>query len=230
MAPARKASRAGRPPGVSTGADGLTATQRYVLASIEESVRTRGYPPSLREIGAYAGLESTSSVTHQLRNLERMGLIHRDPHRARSYTVSALQPAQKAASGNRPAGEVDAVEIPLLGRIAAGPPLLAEESAEDTLILPRQIVGTGELFALTVSGDSMTGAHIRNGDIVVIRAQAQAEHGEIVAALLDGAATVKRIRRQDAQTWLVAENPNYPPIDATHAAILGKVVCVLRTL
>ncbi|TLQ39393.1 transcriptional repressor LexA [Streptomyces marianii] len=228
--------RTGRPPGIRTGADGLTERQRRVLDFITESVNQRGYPPSMREIGQAVGLSSTSSVAHQLTVLEKKGCLRRDPHRPRSYalarkpepdsndeTVEGL--AQRAQS---PAA---AVEAPLVGRIAAGTPITAEQHVDDVLTLPRQLVGSGDLFVLTVVGDSMSGdGSILDGDLVVVRAQQTAEQGAIVAAMLDGEATVKRLKRDGADTWLVADNKSYEPINGNGAAILGKVVAVLRSL
>ncbi|MEU6355201.1 transcriptional repressor LexA [Streptomyces sp. NPDC047072] len=226
----------GRPPGIRPGADGLTVRQRKVLACITDSVSQRGYPPSMREIGQAVNLSSTSSVAHQLLALEKKGFLRRDPHRPRAYALvqdaepdpsdgdieGAAQEAEKAAA---------VVEAPLLGRIAAGIPITAEQQVDDILTLPRRLVGSGDLFVLTVVGDSMAGdGSILDGDLVVVRAQPTAEQGAIVAAMLDGEATVKRLKHDGTDTWLMPDNKNYEPIHGNDATILGKVVTVLRSL
>jgi repressor LexA len=207
----------------------LTVRQRRVLDVIRAAIDARGYPPSMREIGERAGLSSPSSVAHQLRTLEAKGYIRRDPHRPRALEV--LAPAEDLA----PVDETDSREsrpdpefVPVLGRIAAGGPILAEQSVEEVFPLPRQIVGEGTLFLLRVVGDSMIEAAICDGDWVVVRQQPSAENGEIVAALLDGEATVKTFKRKDGHLWLLPHNPAYDPIDGDHAQILGKVTAVLR--
>jgi repressor LexA len=219
-APARR----GRPPGSRTAQGELTDRQSAIVRYITETVDRQGYPPSMREIGKAVDLASTSSVAHQLMALERKGILYRDPHRPRAYRV---RPSWAPALGGRSAAPVD---VPLVGRIAAGTPLLAEEMVEDVYSLPRQVVGEGDLFALTVSGDSMIDAAICDGDIVTVRRQDSADHGDIVAALLDDEATVKVLRRQDGQVWLMPRNPSYEPIRGDQAQILGKVVGVLRLL
>ncbi|MEV6676386.1 transcriptional repressor LexA [Streptomyces erythrochromogenes] len=230
--------RAGRPPGgVRTGADGLTDRQRKVLDCIADSVHTRGYPPSMREIGQAVGLTSTSSVSHQLNALERKGFVSKDPHRPRTYApvrAAALPPADDgpdAAGTHHPASTAPLAEVPLVGRIAAGTPITADEQVDQILPLPRQVVGHGELFALTVTGHSMAGdGHILDGDVVIVRRQPTAEPGSIVAAMLDGEATVKRLRREGFNVWLDPDNTAYEPILGNQASILGKVVAVMRGL
>ncbi|MFJ1610884.1 transcriptional repressor LexA [Streptomyces sp. NPDC088253] len=217
-------ARQGRPPGPRTAEGKLTSRQSAIVRYITESVDRRGYPPSMREIGQAVKLASTSSVAHQLMALERKGVLYRDPHRPRAYRV---RPTWAPDLGSRSAAPVD---VPLVGRIAAGAPLLAEEMIEDVYSLPRQVVGEGDLFALTVSGDSMIDAAICDGDIVTVRRQDSADHGDIVAALLDDEATVKVLRRQDGRVWLMPRNPLYSPIPGDEAQILGKVVGVLRLL
>ncbi|MEU2281622.1 transcriptional repressor LexA [Streptomyces sp. NPDC013178] len=219
-APARR----GRPPGPRTAEGELTPRQAAIVSYITERVDRQGYPPSMREIGQAVDLASTSSVAHQLTALERKGVLYRDPHRPRAYRV---RPSWAPDLGNRSETPVD---VPLVGRIAAGAPLLAEQMVEDVYCMPRQVVGEGELFALTVSGDSMIGAAICDGDIVTIKRQDSADHGDIVAALLEDEATVKVLRRQDGQVWLMPRNPAYEPIPGDRAQILGKVVGVLRVL
>ncbi|MEU0213927.1 transcriptional repressor LexA [Streptomyces sp. NPDC006265] len=221
-------TRPGRPPGIRQGPDGLTDRQRTIVDCIARSVADRGYPPSMREIGQAVGLKSTSSVAHQLLALERKGALRRDPHRPRAYCLPI-----KASDGEYewPEGEYAAAEVPLVGRIAAGPPMLAEEMVEDTYVMPRQLVGDGELFALKVSGESMIEAAICDGDVVTVRRQQVAEPGDIVAAMLDGEATVKRFQRDAAgHAWLVAHNPRFQPLAADDAVILGRVVAVMRTV
>ncbi|MFI7359616.1 transcriptional repressor LexA [Streptomyces avidinii] len=222
-------ARPGRPPGVtSPGPDGLTTRQAAIVSFIEQAVARQGYPPSMREIGQGVHLRSTSSVSHQLMALERKGVLYRDPHRPRAYRVRRGQPADR--SGTLAGTAPEAVQVPLVGRIAAGAPILAEEVVEDLLTLPRHLVGEGELFALKVVGDSMIDAAICDGDIVTIRRQDSADHGDIVAAMLDGEATVKRLRRENGQVWLMPHNTAYQPLPGDGATILGKVVAVLRAL
>jgi repressor LexA len=222
------ANRAGRPPGIVTGPDGLTTRQAAIVDFIERTVARQGYPPSMREIGAAVHLKSTSSVAHQLMALERKGILYRDPHRPRAYRV---RPHRETGFDRTPTGTApETTDVPLVGQIAAGAPILAEEFVEDVLSLPRRLVGEGQLFALKVRGDSMIDAAICDGDIVTVRRQDSADHGDIVAALLDGEATVKRLRREGGHAWLVPHNPAYAPLPADGAAILGKVVAVLRSL
>jgi repressor LexA len=209
---------------------GLTPRQQRVLTVIRDSIERRGYPPSMREIGERVGLTSSSSVAHQLRVLEEKGFLKRDPNRPRALSV--FNPDE--ASGVDETGVGDAMPaatyVPVLGRIAAGGPILAEERVEEILPLPRSLVGEGTLFTLEVAGDSMIDAAICNGDYVVVRQQPTAENGEVVAALLDGEATVKTFQRRDGKVWLMPHNAAYDPIDGTDATILGKVTAVLRRM
>ncbi|MDN4483984.1 transcriptional repressor LexA [Demequina lignilytica] len=220
-------------------ATGLTTRQRAVVDFIRATVADRGYPPTLREIGEAVGLTSPSSVKHQLVALEAKGVLRRDPHRPRAIEVvlpgdeplETAPPAADEAPTPLPATASSAdhmATVPLVGRIAAGGPILADQEVEDVFSLPRQLTGEGELFMLNVSGDSMIDAAICDGDWVVVRRQQSAENGDIVAALLDDEATVKTFRRRDGQVWLMPHNPAYTPIDGTHARIMGKVVSVLR--
>ena len=160
--------------------------------------------------------------------LETKAHLRRDPHRPRSYVPpgSTHHRAESAPPQTAP----EAVDVPLLGRIAAGTPILAEQEVLDVLMLPRQLVGGGELFVLKVTGDSMVDAHIADGDQVVIRIQPDAETGDIVAAMIDGAATVKRLRKDGSDLWLMPENRAYQPICGREAVILGKVTAVMRRL
>jgi repressor LexA len=226
-----------------TDADGLTLRQRRILEVIKDTVERRGYPPSIREMGDAVGLASSSSVAHQLKMLEAKGFLRRDPNRPRALEV-LLPGEQRAASRRLPlsgrtssddeTGIGDAfpepVHVPVLGRIAAGGPILAEESIEDVFALPRQLIGEGRMFLLAVRGDSMIEAAICDGDWVVVRQQPTANNGDIVAALLDDEATVKTFKRTGDQVWLIPHNPAYDPIDGNHATILGKVVAVLRRI
>ncbi len=209
---------------------GLTARQRRILTVIRELVEDRGYPPSMREIGESVGLTSSSSVSHQLRALEHKGYLRRDPNRPRALEVISPDavPESFAADYEAATGSPPPAYVPMLGRIAAGGPILAEQSVEDVMPLPRQLVGEGNLFLLHVQGDSMIDVAICNGDWVVIRQQPVAEQGEIVAAMLDGEATVKTFSKKDGHVWLMPHNPAYDPINGDDATILGKVVAVLR--
>jgi repressor LexA len=205
-----------------------------VLEVIRDSIERRGYPPSVREIGEAVGLSSASSVAHQLSVLQKKGWLRRDPNRPRALDVrlpgdssrTAPAPAQLAGTGETPMPVPS--YVPLVGRIAAGGPVLAEQAVEDVFPLPRELVGEGTLFMLKVAGDSMVEAAICDGDWVVVRQQPTAENGEIVAAMIDGEATVKTYKRRDGHVWLQPHNPAYEPINGDEATILGRVVTVLR--
>ncbi len=235
-APATETDGADSP---ATGAD-LTVRQRKVLEVIRTSVSERGYPPSIREIGDAVGLTSTSSVAHQLRALERKGYLRRDPNRPRAVDVRGLdETALRAAAGEvaqlRPlesesAGQPVPTYVPVLGRIAAGGPILAEQAVEDVFPLPRELVGEGSLFLLKVVGESMVDAAICDGDWVVVRQQNVADNGDIVAAMIEGEATVKTFKRAGKQVWLLPHNPLFQPIPGNDAQILGKVVTVIRKI
>jgi repressor LexA len=213
--------------------DGLTQRQRRVLEVIRDSIERRGYPPSVREIGEAVGLSSASSVAHQLSVLQKKGWLRRDPNRPRALDVRLpgdsphFAAASELAAGAETAGSAPTY-VPLVGRIAAGGPVLAEQAVEDVFPLPRELVGEGTLFMLKVVGDSMVDAAICDGDWVVVRQQPNAENGEIVAAMIDGEATVKTYKRRDGHVWLMPHNPAYTPIPGDDAAILGKVTAVLR--
>jgi repressor LexA len=212
-------------------ATGLTPRQRRVLAVIRDSVQERGYPPSMREIGASVGLTSTSSVAHQLRALEGKGFIRRDLNRPRALEV-LLPESQVTPDTGDLTGVGDAlphpVMVPVVGRIAAGNPILAEERTEEIFPLPKQLVGDGTLFLLQVSGESMIDAAICDGDYVVVRQQQDAENGEMVAAMIGDEATVKVFQKKSGKVWLLPRNPAFEPINGKEAVILGKVVTVLR--
>ncbi|MEV5407351.1 transcriptional repressor LexA [Thermopolyspora sp. NPDC052614] len=214
---------------------GLTPRQRKILEVIRDSVQRRGYPPSMREIGEAVQLTSTSSVSHQLTALQRKGYLRRDPHRPRALEVRL--PGEPVLWVDPDAGTEEpginrptAAYVPLVGRIAAGGPILAEERVEDVFALPKQLVGEGTLFLLQVAGDSMIEAAIADGDWVVVRQQPVADNGDIVAAMIDGEATVKTFKRKDGHVWLVPQNSSYDPIPGDEATVLGRVVAVLRRL
>jgi repressor LexA len=275
---------------IDSGADSrppLTARQLRILAVIEESVRSKGYPPTVREIGAAVGLVSPSSVSYQLGVLEKHGLLRREPNNSRAVELRRPLPPPTDAESRTDAGPMSGpgltgagpmsgpglagggvtsgagltgagvtsdlgsagatgsgqgpgsgqevafgrlVTVPILGAIAAGAPILAEEHIEDHLTVSAGMVGGGTLFALNVKGDSMVDAAICDGDVVVVRRQPVAETGEIVAAMIGDEATVKVFRRREGHAELLPRNPAYQPIPADDAVILGKVVCVLRRL
>ncbi|WP_129659975.1 transcriptional repressor LexA [Rothia halotolerans] len=229
----------------------LTERQARILRAISSSIAAHGYPPSMREIGDVVGLSSLSSVTHQLSRLEALGYIRRDPKRPRAIEVLCEPEAAEPASGAGPVADSEPADaqgaevvellpapeggeavtrVPLVGSIAAGMPITAEQHIEDVVSLPRQLVGQGELFMLAVRGDSMVEAAICDGDWVVVRQQSTAENGDIVAALLNDEATVKTFRQRDGHTWLLPQNRQYEPILGDHASIMGKVVSVLRSV
>ncbi|BBY88394.1 SOS-response transcriptional repressor, LexA [Mycolicibacterium tokaiense] len=210
----------------------LTERQRTILEVIRTSVTTRGYPPSIREIGDAVGLTSTSSVAHQLRTLERKGYLRRDPNRPRAVDVRGADDAAAAVVTDVAGSDAlpEPTFVPVLGRIAAGGPILAEQAVEDVFPLPRELVGEGSLFLLKVVGESMVDAAICDGDWVVVRQQNVADNGDIVAAMIDGEATVKTFKRTSGQVWLMPHNPAFDPIPGNDAAILGKVVTVIRKI
>lgn len=224
------------------GPDRLTPRQRRVLETIRDSVERRGYPPTMREIGEAVGLASPSSVKHQLTALERKGYLRRDPNRPRAIEVvdpDAFEIARGTTPAFAPADDTPLTDdermpapsyVPLVGRIAAGGPILAEQIVEDVFPLPRQLVGDGELFLLKVAGDSMIDAAICDGDWVVVRRQPVAENGEVVAAMIDGEATVKTFKQSGGHVTLLPQNPAYSPIPGDDAQVLGRVVAVLRSL
>ena len=209
----------------------LTPQQEKIQAFIEYSLDSRGVPPSMREICDNTGLSSTSSVSHQLSQLERAGYIKRHANTARTLEV-LIRLSPEAESSVTPLVIVsdNIVSVPLVGRIAAGIPITAEQHVEDVVGLPRQLVGNGNLFMLKVVGDSMIDAAICDGDWVVVREQATADNGDIVAAMLDEEATVKVFKQRDGHTWLLPQNSAYEPILGDHATVMGKVVTVLRSL
>jgi repressor LexA len=205
----------------------LTDRQRRILDYMRETVDQRGYPPTVREIGEAVGLVSPSSVAYQMGVLEKKGYLRKDPNRPRAVDVrphNEIGLDEESARALRPTPAY----VPVIGRIAAGSPILAEQSIEDVFPLPRELVGEGNLFLLQVKGDSMLDAAICDGDWVVVRQQPNANGGDIVAAMLDGEATVKTFRRRDGHVWLMPQNPAFDPIAGDLATILGRVVAVLR--
>jgi repressor LexA len=200
----------------------ITARQQRILEFIADTVRDRGYPPTVREIGDAVGLTSSSSVHAQLANLERMGLLRKDPTKPRAMTL--------ATGGARATGTA----VPLIGRIAAGAPMLATEQVEDYVSVPADFVRSGAHFALRVTGDSMVEAGILDGDMVVVHAQDSADDGDIVAAVLPGPAedeaTVKRLGHDGPRVMLIPENPSMSPFEMISGRVAGRVVAVLRKL
>lgn len=217
---------------------GLTSRQYRMLMVIRDYIAEYGYPPSMRDLGAAVGLASSSSVSYQLKMLEELGYLRRDPKRPRAMEIRLPELVDSHVDrGDFPAGFDEtgigdalptAINVPVVGQIAAGGPILAEEHVTDVFPLPKQLVGEGTVFLLEVRGDSMVDAAICDGDWVVVRQQSDALNGDIVAALLDDEATVKTFRRTGDQVWLLPHNPAYDPIDGNYATILGKVVAVLR--
>jgi repressor LexA len=202
----------------------LSPRQKLILDAIRSWIDEHGYPPSVREIGEAVQLGSPSSVAYQLKELHKKGYIRRDPNRPRAVDVRGSDEEAQPEPRVRP------VFVPVVGRIAAGGPILAEQSIEDVFPLPRELVGEGTVFLLQVKGDSMINAAICDGDWVVVRQQPDADNGDIVAALLDGEATVKTLRRRDGHAWLMPANDAYQPINGDDASVMGRVVAVLRRL
>ncbi len=221
----------------------LTERQRNIMAAIQNSINKHGFPPSFREIGEAVGLRSPSSVKHQLRTLETKGYIRISANKGRAIEVmnnssNKEENPQFIKSDARSVdismydseAVINSHDVPLVGRIAAGAPITAEQHIEDVMRLPERLTGTGNLFMLEVHGDSMIDAAICDGDYVVVREQHEAVNGDIVAALLDNEATVKTFRNDHGHVWLIPHNPAYSPIDGSHATIMGKVVTVLRKI
>lgn len=216
----------------------LTDRQHKVLEAIRAHVKQYGFAPSFREIGDAAGLKSPSSVKHQLESLENKGYIRMNANKGRALelvddgsqaTTSAVDVMPQPPVVAQEESIIESRNVPLVGRIAAGAPITADQQVEDVMRLPERLTGTGgNLFMLEVHGDSMVDAAICDGDFVVVREQSDAENGDIVAALLDDEATVKTYRKDHGHLWLMPHNPAYSPIDGTHAVIMGKVVTVLR--
>lgn len=199
----------------------LTERQRQILQTIYDQQRASGYPPTVREIGEAVGLSSSCTVQKHLNALEKKGFIKRNPTRSRTIEIVRFPGARH--------GMQRGVDVPLLGTITAGRPILAQEHVEGVFSLPQELVGDGQLFMLRVRGDSMIGRGIHNGDFVVVRQQQTARDGEIVVALLGEEATVKTFYREPDRVRLQPENPTMAPIYCTDLSILGKVVMAIRT-
>ena len=197
----------------------LTERQNKILDYIRYVTKVRNYPPSVREIGEAVGLSSSSTVHNHLNQLERRGLIKRDPSKSR--TVQLVADAEVAEQRR------NAVSVPIVGNVAAGSPILAEQNVEDHILLSSELAKDG-YFLLRVRGDSMVNAGILNDDLVLVRPQHEATNGSIVVALVDGDATVKRFERSDGHVKLIAENPAYEPIVTTNVSLVGQVRGVIR--
>lgn len=214
-------------------AGGLSARQQLLLNTMIEHLDTHGYPPSVRDLQAAVGLASSSSVAYQLNELEKRGFIRKQSGLARGMEILKRADGSPIdltpASNSIPFESENQAAVSLLGEIAAGTGLLAEQNVEATMSLPRELTGFGELFMLKVRGDSMMNAGIFDGDLVVVRQQATATNGDIVAALINGdEATVKTYKKSGNQVWLMPHNPDFAPIDGNEASIMGIVVTVLR--
>jgi len=209
--------------------DSLTEIQTNILQVIMQSKAHRGIIPSMREIAEKVGLSSVASIAYQLDNLAEKGYIRREGNTSRNTEILInIEDWDDAPASENAAPRSASVVIPMVGRIAAGIPLTAEDNIDGYNPLPLDLVGSGELFMLKVVGESMIDASICDGDWVVVRKQNNADNGDIVAAELDGEATVKAFRQRDGKTWLLPRNSAFEPIDGTHAKIMGKVVTVLR--
>jgi len=199
--------------------DQLTERQHKILDYIRYVTKVRNYPPSVREIGEAVGLSSSSTVHNHLNQLERRGLIKRDPSKSR--TVQLVQDAEVDQQRR------NAVSVPIVGHVAAGSPILAEQNIEDHVLLSSDLAKDG-YFMLRVRGDSMINAGILEGDLVLIRPQQEASNGSIVVALVEGEATVKGFERSDGRVKLIAENPAYQPIVSNNVSLVGVVRGVIR--
>ena len=208
-------------PDSAAGEHGLTARQIKILEVIQQGITADGCPPSMRAIAAAAGLSSPASVKYQLEILQEKNFITAHPTRGGVLTVRL--PGEKS--------ELEATkQVPLVGRIAAGGPITAEQNVESTFALPETLVGKGNLYMLQVVGESMIDAAICDGDYVVIREQKDCNNGEIVAAMIDGEATVKTFQRKNGHIWLLPANPAFEPINGDNCEILGKVTAVMRSV
>lgn len=206
----------------------LTAMQQKIYDYIANTVRNQGYPPSVREIGEAVGLKSPSTVHFHIKHLEELGYISKSGRKGRALTLTERAAPAAAAPAPAQEAEIPSGRVPVLGDVAAGSPILAQECIDDYISFDTQ-GRDGEFFALRVRGESMLNAGILPGDLVVVHRQPTAQNGEIVVALLEDEATVKRLSRRGGEVWLLPENENYSPIDGRYASILGKVAAVLRT-
>lgn len=205
----------------------MTRMQQKIYDYIARVTSEQGYPPSVREIGEAVGLKSPSTVHFHLKHMEEMGVLTKGAGKGRALALAG-QPRPQVAPARAPEPEIPAGRVPVVGSVAAGTPILAQECIEDYLTFDTG-GRDGEYFALRVRGESMLGAGILPGDMVVVHQQQEAHNGEIVVALLGDEATVKRLQRRNGQVWLLPENPDYQPIDGREASILGKVSAVIRT-
>ena len=205
----------------------LTAMQQKIYDYIANTVRNQGYPPSVREIGEAVGLKSPSTVHFHIKHLEELGYISKSGRKGRALTLTERAAPAAAAPAPAQEAEMPSGRVPVLGDVAAGSPILAQECIDDYISFDTQ-GRDGEFFALRVRGESMLNAGILPGDLVVVHRQPTAQNGEIVVALLEDEATVKRYSRKNGQVWLLPANPDYQPIDGTHARIVGKVVALVR--
>ena len=203
----------------------MTKMQQRIYDYIAETIQRQGYPPSVREIGEAVGLKSPSTVHFHLKHMEELGVLNKGAGKGRALTLTQGAKAPEPAAAQEV--EPPADRIPIVGNVAAGSPILAQECIEDYLTFDTGGHG-GDYFALRVRGDSMINAGILNGDLVVVRSQPTANQGEIVVAMIDDEATVKRLSRKGGHVWLLPENDDYAPIDGTYAQILGKVAAVVR--
>lgn len=200
--------------------EGATERQRRILEVIEEFRAERGYPPSVREIGERVGLSSSSTIHAHLKTLERRGYITRDPTKPRALR-------SEGRSENPP----DSVVMPIVGRVAAGVPITAQENIEGEFVLPASFAPrASDSFMLRVKGDSMVGAAILDGDLILVRPQPSAENGEIVVAMVDDEATVKRFYKEDGRIRLQPENPEMAPIFSSDVTVVGRVEAVVRKI
>ena len=215
----------------------LSLRQRRILEVINDAVLLRGYPPSIREIGDASGLQSTSSVAYQLKELEKKGFLRRDPNKPRAVDVRHLPDSRSARAKSEakkqqhqpdPTTVGSFHRVPMVGRIAAGSPILAEQNVENYFSVPEELTADGELYILQVQGDSMEDIGILENDWVVVRSQPTVEEGEIVVAMIDGEATVKCFHQDSTGVWLIPKNKNYLPINGNEATILGKVISLMR--
>jgi len=202
--------------------DNLTPRQRQILEYIRREVKIKNYPPSVREIGEAVGLSSSSTVHAHLAKLEEKGFIRRDPSKPRAIELLREEPD--------PLFVPETVQVPIVGQVTAGQPILAEENIEDYFPLPKMMVHGDSVFMLQVRGDSMINAGIMDGDYVIVRQQYQANNGEIVVAMLDGEATVKRFYKGKDHIILQPENDLYEPIRSPEIRVIGKVIGVFRSL
>lgn len=213
----------------------LSSRQLTILEFLGEFIAENGYAPTVRETCTGTGLSSPSSVKYHFDALEKKGYIERDPRRPRTLMITAVGKERlpnviELPTAHESATHADAVDVPLVGRITAGSPILADQMVEEVFSIPRQMTGSGDMFMLEVSGDSMIDVGIYDGDWVVVRRQQVAEKGDIVAALIDDEATVKTFDRKEGHVWLLPQNPSYAPIPGDRSTILGRVVTVIRSL